>query len=446
VKQSDGKRGAAAQRLDAVKAFAGSGVGFGHRPQAYGPAVAIANVSKNYAVGSEANASAGEAGICPISRSAMRKFRNTQKPKKKSQRLNAREFPAPAAYPEKGSAPLRFDDSGAHIGRTTMKAFQIGLAVLALTACTPKPEAVVALPFNDPKDVQSITAIEEYIATQTDPSLVMKHYADDAVVADIFTPGVYKGKVGILAAFSAQMKSVQAMKHEIRGLNIASNGNFACAASTIRFDATTQDGKSMALTVRELDAFKKINGEWQIVQQHISLPVDMKTGTAVMNGDMAARGLIKWGETPFADSTTSEQAKKDLAQWLEIGTHVENAAQLMEYYDPEGDPVLYDIFYPGELRGRKEIGDFYEKSFTYSSVDMKFPTMIVDSDGSFGIHFSEQDMRLHNQDGSTQFISLRQSDCLRREGDKWVSFFEMLSVPVNPADGKAVMANPGAFK
>ncbi len=49
-------------------------------------------------------------------------------------------------------------------------------------------------------------------------------------------------------------------------------------------------------------------------------------------------------------------------------------------------------------------------------------------------------------DGSTKYISLRQNDCMRRVGGKWTSFFEMISFPVDQQSGKAILANPTAFK
>jgi ketosteroid isomerase-like protein len=44
------------------------------------------------------------------------------------------------------------------------------------------------------------------------------------------------------------------------------------------------------------------------------------------------------------------------------------------------------------------------------------------------------------KDGSTQKLALRQSDCMRKSGDKWYSFLEHLSFSVDPKNNKAIIA------
>lgn len=43
---------------------------------------------------------------------------------------------------------------------------------------------------------------------------------------------------------------------------------------------TTKDGTKMNLTVRVTDVWRKLNGKWLIVQEHVSVPVDLMTGKA----------------------------------------------------------------------------------------------------------------------------------------------------------------------
>ena len=97
-------------------------------------------------------------------------------------------------------------------------------------------------------------------------------------------------------------------------MNVATNGNFACAASQIEFDAVLKDGKKMSLSVRQLDAFKKIGNEWKIVQQHISLPIDPKTGAAIVDGPVNARGEITWSKDPLPGPASTPEEAKALGQ------------------------------------------------------------------------------------------------------------------------------------
>jgi ketosteroid isomerase-like protein len=118
---------------------------------------------------------------------------------------------------------------------------------------------------------------------------------------------------------------------------------------------------------------------------------------------------------------------------------------LMTFYGPQDGIQVYDIFYPGTLRGQKEIRDVYAPMLsTFKGATITMPYFTVDSDGLLAIQLDQQDVVITMKDGSTQNLSLRQSDCLRHVDGKWYAFFDMISFPVDPATGKAVMAKPFA--
>ena len=43
------------------------------------------------------------------------------------------------------------------------------------------------------------------------------------------------------------------------------------------------DGKPLDLTLRVTDVFKKTNGKWLVIHEHVSWPVDLATGKADMS-------------------------------------------------------------------------------------------------------------------------------------------------------------------
>lgn len=316
-------------------------------------------------------------------------------------------------------------------------------ACLILTASA-SGAGVGAETFNAPKDVAAIKALEDYIQTETDMDKLAPYYAPDALVLDIYAPGIYRGRAQIKAGFAPQLAAVRSMKHAIPEMNVATNGRFACAAMQIRFDTVLKNGQALKMSVREIDAFKKIGGKWQIVQQHVSLPVDAKTGMAVVDGPIKTQGPMAWSAHPLpAPSTTPDQAKREIRHWMDVGGVSTSIAQLMQYYGPGDDALVYDSFYPGELRGLKQIGGYYAAmmgAIAHSKLSM--PVFAVDSDGGFGIQADTQDLTLTMKDGTTKAISLRQSDCMRRVGGKWYSFLEMISFPVDVKTGKGLMSNP----
>ena len=302
--------------------------------------------------------------------------------------------------------------------------------------------------FNAPPDVQAITAIENALATDTHMADLIGYYAPDAIVFDIMAPGIYRGRAQIQTAFEQQFVPVASMKTDVQDMNIASDGRFACAALRLRFNMAMKNGTTVIVSTRQLDAFKKIAGTWQIVQEQVSVPADPKTGMAVMNATLPVRGAIAWPANPIPGPATSPaQARTEIRAWLDTGVHSANIDQLVSYYGPGDNVLIYDSFTPGELRGLQDIRTTYTPVMgSFNAIDVKIPLFIADSDGKFGIQIDTQDMKITLKNSTTKYVSLRQNDCMRRVGGAWKSFFEMISFPVDPKTGKAIAENPAAFQ
>lgn len=67
---------------------------------------------------------------------------------------------------------------------------------------------------------------------------------------------------------------------EINGLEITAVGNLAYGYSFQHVAGQTTDGNQSDITVRVTDVYRKTGGKWQIVHEHVSVPVDLKTGKA----------------------------------------------------------------------------------------------------------------------------------------------------------------------
>jgi ketosteroid isomerase-like protein len=295
--------------------------------------------------------------------------------------------------------------------------------------------------FNAPADVAAIKAIEQKLQSELDMDKVMSFYAPDATVLDIYAPGIYRGADQIRAGFGPQLAAVDTLTPDFREINVATDGKFACAAMQIQFKTVLKGGKPLSMALREIDAFKKIDGQWKVVQQHVSLPVDQKTGMAVLDGPVVGAAPMMWSAHPLpGPATTPAQAKRELRAFMDVGGVSTSLAQLMRYYGPGDDVSVYDNFYPGILRGRKQISDHYAGMMgAMRSSSMTMPLFVADSDGSFGIQANTQELKVTLKDGSVHHIAIRQSDCLRRVGGKWYSFFEMISNPIDVKTGKALL-------
>ena len=317
-----------------------------------------------------------------------------------------------------------------------------GAGVLTFTASL----AGGAAPLNNAADVKSITAIEQELARQPSMKNLIQYYADDAVVLDAYAPGYYRGKKQIYAGFEQQFEQAQGFTGEIADINIISHGDLACAAMQLHFHFKLKTGQEGNLTFRQLDAFKKSGGKWLIVQQHISQPVDPKTGLGIADARMPVRGRLAWNAGTFAGPAVSPvQAGKEIKAWLEEGVLSPDTDTLMKYYGPSDDVIVYDVQYPpGEFRGLKEVRDGFAPVMNFTDPKVKILDLVIDSDGVFGVQIDVQDVTITQKDGSKRNFMLRQSDCMRRVEGKWYSMLEAISMPMDPKTGKAV-TDPASF-
>ncbi|CAH0498095.1 nuclear transport factor 2 family protein [Novosphingobium sp. CECT 9465] len=311
-----------------------------------------------------------------------------------------------------------------------------GAAIIAATGAsaqsTPQPV------FNAPADVAAIKEVEEILATELDVDKILPLYADDATVLDLFAPGIFKGKDAIRAGFAPQLGAIKSLNKTTPEMIVATNGTFGCVASQVAYHTEMKDGTKFAMNVRVLDAFKKINGKWRVVQQHMSFPVDPATMNALTAAPIQPR-TITWSAQPLAPvSTTPEKAKAEIKEFMDVGGASVGLEKLMKYYGPGDDTLLYDAFSPKALIGKKEIADFYAPIMgSYTGITLEMPMFEVDSDGSFGVQIDTQELTLTMKDGSKRNVALRQSDCMRRVDGKWYSFLEMVSYVTDAKTMKA---------
>jgi len=61
------------------------------------------------------------------------------------------------------------------------------------------------------------------------------------------------------------------------------SGSLALAYGLERISGKLKSGQPADLWVRYTSAFKKIDGRWRDIHDHISVPVDMNTGKAALD-------------------------------------------------------------------------------------------------------------------------------------------------------------------
>ena len=73
------------------------------------------------------------------------------------------------------------------------------------------------------------------------------------------------------------------LSYEIRDLTITVGGDVAFGHSFNRFSGTLENGGGFGPWVRYTVGFRKIDGNWFIAHDQVSLPVDFGSGRALLN-------------------------------------------------------------------------------------------------------------------------------------------------------------------
>src|SRR4051812_19758443 len=115
---------------------------------------------------------------------------------------------------------------------------------------------------------------------------IMKMYAhgDELVSYDVVPPLQYNG----YDAYKKDYQEFLAMfdghaKVEILDVSVLADKKLAYAHGTERMSGTLKGGEKFEATVRWTEVFRKIDGRWKVVHEHISAPIDLTTGKGVFD-------------------------------------------------------------------------------------------------------------------------------------------------------------------
>jgi ketosteroid isomerase-like protein len=113
---------------------------------------------------------------------------------------------------------------------------------------------------------------------------LMSLYSPGIVYFDVVPPLQFTGSTAVrenfLRVFDGYKSSIGV---EILGSTIVANGDTAAAFMLIRVSGTLKDGREVGYWVRATICCQRSDHRWIITHEHISVPVDFKTGCAVMN-------------------------------------------------------------------------------------------------------------------------------------------------------------------
>jgi ketosteroid isomerase-like protein len=104
------------------------------------------------------------------------------------------------------------------------------------------------------------------------------------VAYDIVPPLQYTGFDAYKKDYQEFLDQFQgAMDIEVRDLSIIVGDTVAFSRGLERMSGTLKNGEKFDAWVRFTECYRKINGHWLAIHDHISVPVDLNSGKAVLD-------------------------------------------------------------------------------------------------------------------------------------------------------------------
>jgi ketosteroid isomerase-like protein len=132
------------------------------------------------------------------------------------------------------------------------------------------------------REKAAVLKVEELVAHAQTPELGLSCYDPGAVQDDLFPPQ-RRGVREINDDFKVYMDNFTSFHVDIKDITIEVNGDLAVAYSHQHFTARgTHGNANLDALVRHTDVLRKKHGKWLITYQHLSVPIDILSGKALL--------------------------------------------------------------------------------------------------------------------------------------------------------------------
>jgi uncharacterized protein (TIGR02246 family) len=159
---------------------------------------------------------------------------------------------------------------------------------MALSSVTADAQTKNAAPAtvddNEAKEIRGWIDRWTKAVSAKDVDRVMELYTEDVVAYDVVPPLQYIGKGAYRADFQqffAQYESE--LRVETRDLHVGGNGDLGYATGLQMISGTLKHGQKSGVWVRFTSLYRKINGKWLDFHDHVSVPVEIQSGKALLD-------------------------------------------------------------------------------------------------------------------------------------------------------------------
>lgn len=139
---------------------------------------------------------------------------------------------------------------------------------------------------NRSEDEAAVHAVLESIARAVrskNVEAMLAQCAADLVTFDLVPPIRHEGAEALRAVWTKSLAGFEPpLDYDYQQLHIEVGGDVAFARSLNRFGGTRTDGTQVVNWLRSTLTLRRIDGRWKVVHEHVSVPIDMTTGKALL--------------------------------------------------------------------------------------------------------------------------------------------------------------------
>lgn len=110
---------------------------------------------------------------------------------------------------------------------------------------------------------------------------LMANHSPDIVLFDLPTPLQYRGADAYRKNWEQWLPTIEGpIGCDIRELSVTAGDDVAFSHSLNRISSKRTNGETTDVWVRVTVGFRKLEGEWVVAHEHVSVPFDMDSGKA----------------------------------------------------------------------------------------------------------------------------------------------------------------------
>jgi uncharacterized protein (TIGR02246 family) len=169
--------------------------------------------------------------------------------------------------------------------RTLLATLAVAAACVASSCSQATSSTTSSAPSSATDEADINASVQRLVAAVNakDINGIMAYYSPDEslLVFDALLPRQYVGATAFRKDWEGFLAVYPTTVHaEVSDWKTEADTNLAYGHGAFRTVGPDKDGKPLDVTVRVTDVYRKVNGKWLAVHEHVSWPVDFATGKA----------------------------------------------------------------------------------------------------------------------------------------------------------------------